>query len=789
MLRQIALFAVLLGLLTFAATASAAPSAVATFESLGLYWSPAGGASSKEAGVRYRPLGASSWKTAMSLWFDSRDSQYRGSIVGLTPGTAYEVELTLAGGASESLTASTWSESFPIAKTVTLPSNSSQTLSITESGSASGYVLYTAEPGGTATIDVAGKSDNCITIKDASHVIIRGLTLRGAGVHAIRLLGNVHDVVIEQNDISGWGRIAPDGWGVNYDSGVYAHKSTATVERIIIQRNEFHHPRSDSNDWGEYRSNTGDGYHPQGPQAITFFNSKGNHVFRYNAIYSDDDHRFNDGMGAGSNFSTEGFPNNDSDIYGNLISHCWDDGIESEGANRNVRIWGNHVEDSYQAIAVASTSIGPAYVYRNIVGMLRKDDRASSDVVGRGGFLKTKDVMAGGRIYVFHNTMLQPPGPPGSQYPLGGSCGLGCGGPMVNTTSRNNILQVYKSWWTVISDNNHDPAGDYDYDLYNGGIDAKPGSEANGIKGAPIYDPANLKGQYALDPSSPGFDSGVVLPNFNDGFAGAAPDIGASEAGSPPMQFGPDANLAPTPVPVLGVPLAINVGGADVASFVSDTAFNGGAVATNFTGAIDTTGLSAAAPQSVYHSERYGSFSYTLSGLSPDTSYLVRLHFCENYWSAAGKRLFDVAINGATVLDDFDIFAAAGGAHRAIVREQLVAADGGGLISIAFDQVADAALVNGIELLEPSAAGGAEGGGGDPAGAGGWGGSGAPGGAGTSGLDDDAARGSTSESDAAGCAVRRHSGVSWAPYAGALLLLLRVLRRRRASIKSARPAP
>ena len=48
-------------------------------------------------------------------------------------------------------------------------------------------------------------------------------------------------------------------------------------------------------------------------------------------------------MGEGENFSSVGFPHADTDIYGNIIMNCWDDGIESEGGNRNVRIWGNYM--------------------------------------------------------------------------------------------------------------------------------------------------------------------------------------------------------------------------------------------------------------------------------------------------------------------------------------------------------------------------------------------------------------------------------------------------------------
>jgi hypothetical protein len=334
------------------------------------------------------------------------------------------------------------------------------------------------------------------------------------------------------------GGVGAPGWGPDYDGAVYSNSQD--IERIIVQRSKMHHPRSDSNCWEEYRVEH-DTYHPRGAQAVVFFNSRGNHVIRYNEVFSDDEHRFNDGLGAGSNFSTEGFPNRDSDIYGNIISHCWDDGIESEGANQNVRIWGNYIDQTYVKIAVAATSLGPCYIFRNVAGVARKTPFGDWDDVEHGGFLKTSDNQGGGKILVFHNTLLQPEPPAGTTYPLGCSPGLGHGGPMLNTMTRNNILHINKDWHDSIRDRNLDPLGDYDYDLFNGDIEAAPGYEQNGIHDVPIYDPNNGDGEFALDPQSPGYDDGVVLFNFNDDYAGAAPDMGAFEAGSAPMEFGVDA--------------------------------------------------------------------------------------------------------------------------------------------------------------------------------------------------------------------------------------------------------
>ena len=43
----------------------------------------------------------------------------------------------------------------------------------------------------------------------------------------------------------------------------------------------------------------GERYHPKGPQGICFFESEGNHVFRYNEFATDDRHYCNDIFGGG----------------------------------------------------------------------------------------------------------------------------------------------------------------------------------------------------------------------------------------------------------------------------------------------------------------------------------------------------------------------------------------------------------------------------------------------------------------------------------------------------------
>ena len=549
-LKSFAAYAVVLSLMAGEARGAGRVEAVPTFECIGLYWNAETGAADNTCQVRYRPAGSLQWKQAMPLWFDDRQMspvgrdgrgtetatawqygrQYRGSIVNLEPGTQYEIELTLEKTQEKQvLNVRTWGEDFPVGRQVAVQDGSA-TLVIEQGGTAEGYVVY-APPEGrqSAVIDVKNEKDHCIEVR-ASFVIIRGLTLKDAKVHGIRIFENCHDIVIENCDISGWGRVAEDGWGRDYDAAIYSqHRG---IKRVIVQRNYMHDPRSNSNNWKQSRPRPGkrEPTHPEGPQAICLWDSEGNHVFRCNTVDSDDTHCYNDCFGAGHNFSVQGFPNRDSDIYGNRLSHCWDDTIESEGANCNVRIWGNYSSDCYVAIACASTSIGPLYVWRNISGTM-----AVAPGQWGGGFLKTSDNMGGGRIFVFHNTTLLPLEQGGNgAVAAGARTGLGWGGPMVNVTSRNNVLNVTQRSFQVRND---DPLSDFDYDLYTGSL---PGDrhEKHGVKGTPTY----AAGQtHALAENGPGHDAGTRLPNFNDDFRDAAPDLGAEELGGKPLQFGVDA--------------------------------------------------------------------------------------------------------------------------------------------------------------------------------------------------------------------------------------------------------
>jgi hypothetical protein len=168
--------------------------------------------------------------------------------------------------------------------------------------------------------------------------------------------------------------------------------------------------------------------------------------------------------------------------------------------------------------------------------------------------------------------------------------------------------------------------------------------------------------------------------------------------------YGSNVGSTPTPTPTPNpAGYAVNAGGSASGSFEADGYYSGGSTYST-TSSIDTSGVSNPAPQAVYQSERYGNFSYNLSGLKVGMPYTVRLHFAEIYWTSSGQRLFNVAINGQQVLTSFDIYAAAGAANKAVVEQYNATADASGQIAIQFTSVKDNAKVNGIEVIGGSIA-------------------------------------------------------------------------------------
>lgn len=582
------------------------PRAVATFHSLGLYWRPTTPPTDGMCLVKYRVVGTTIWRDGYPLWYDQRtltntdgsivtQPECRGSLVNLAPNTNYEIQLNTDTHETAALQAKTWSEQFPVARIVKVPSQNAK-YTITEGGNPTdGYVVYEPENASTV-INVRDQAHTdphdplsiphryALDVK-APYVIIRGFTITGANDSGIYLGHNANHIIIENNDISGWGTPnTGDQYGIDFQSGIYGAFNDSTVQQVVIQRNKIHNPATGSNSTCEKTAeetvNPNGPWHPVGPQGITFNNNGGNFVIRYNDFYSNDNHYFNDIVGGNVNYSYIGSPYRDSDIYTNNLQNNMDDAIEADGAGENVRIWGNYFNNVRNTVSTSPTSIGPIYIFRNVVDQTRacpdnhQGDPITYPVISpimneHGDFDKIADNanFGKGRRYLFHNTLLQKAGPNGAT--LGASNGLANAGIGIsNTVSRNNIWNVltatprtYRTSCYSVSLSGPfipDSGNSFDYDLCSLEVlprDVQPfwGSHVL-MNQTPIYESGNgneigSSGMYQLSPSSPGYNSGECLANFSDGYTGTAPDMGVQETGATKIEFGVNAYPSGYPLP------------------------------------------------------------------------------------------------------------------------------------------------------------------------------------------------------------------------------------------------
>lgn len=189
---------------------------------------------------------------------------------------------------------------------------------------------------------------------------------------------------------------------------------------------------------------------------------------------------------------------------------------------------------------------------------------------------------------------------------------------------------------------------------------------------------------------------------------GIAPNLGAQVKASPAVAAAPIARTGPLKINCGGSGndgpfFTFGAGPASDDGFVTDTEFVGGSTKT--VGDPIDTNIPHAAPQSVYQSERWGVCAYTLPlpKLPAGHTYTVRLHFAETTYDAAGKRRFNVDINGKRVLTDLDVFAEAGGKDKALVKDfpgTLPDAQGKIIISFTVGS-ADLPKISGIEVFDP----------------------------------------------------------------------------------------
>jgi beta-glucanase (GH16 family) len=147
----------------------------------------------------------------------------------------------------------------------------------------------------------------------------------------------------------------------------------------------------------------------------------------------------------------------------------------------------------------------------------------------------------------------------------------------------------------------------------------------------------------------------------------------------------------------LSFPIKINCGGNAIGGYFGDQDWNAGVEYGRMDGTTKTYSTSlpiaGTSEPEIYRAELFGVAEYNMR--VPNGSYEVTLMMAENYFTSAGKRLFDVSIEGKPVLQKLDLFATTG-PNTAFEKKvnNIIVTDG--ILNLHFSSWIDQPIINGI---------------------------------------------------------------------------------------------
>lgn len=485
--------------------------------------------------------------------------QFAGSVVDLTPGTSYEVRVEVqdpdGGGATRTVTTSTRALP-PLAPATPRPVR-------VASADALGAALASARPGdvitlapgpyaGPLTIERSGTRENPIIVRGED---TRGVVLDAPGARAALTIRGSH-VTVEGLTVSGslWGMRVADTEGVvirhtlvtrvahginaagelGDDLRIQGHRNRdLTICDNVLEGREVVWPNVDRSVWNF------EGIVVRGR----------GHVICHNTLSG-----FGDSLGMDRGYregrrmeiSREWYaePNRGIDFFGNDVRWGGDDGVELDLAERNVRAYRNRFTNVSSGVSFQPIWGGPAYAFRNVIyNAVRSPYKMNNDPSG-AVLLHNTSVKAGLAWYQYEGSV--------SNIRVYNNVVVGTGKPEGRNTA--TVVFATRLFHSHLDWNGWFPRGTFRFDATWASLESlRSGSpfERHGVLLAePIFEPPlEIPGQhttlrsppadFTLHPRSRGIDAGVRLPNFNDGFTGAAPDLGARERGEPPPRYGP----------------------------------------------------------------------------------------------------------------------------------------------------------------------------------------------------------------------------------------------------------
>jgi len=505
--------------------------------------------------VRYRPNGATAWKTGMALVRVPAGSnttgtfgaggtwtnKHAGSLFDLEPGQLYDIELTLTDPDGGSMTAMTSagtrvipgaSANAPV-KAVT-PANLTAMLSSAMPGDvlvlgAGTYPAFTLSRSGAAgqQIVIRGESvdtviiNGRVTMNDRQYVNLENVTVMGE----VRMNGASNMVVRGC-------RIRTTAGGITFEMGAAIPRNNTIIDNDLVGGAM----------WIDSMLSA-DGYN--GGEGIQFTGSGHVICFNHVALFRDDISLME---------YDEAFEQTSIDICNNDIEQATDDAIEADSAMGNVRIFRNRIRNCFDGISAQPDLGGPSYYFRNamynvIYTAFKFHNGTVGDVVVNNTAVKCGDALgiyAGEtwRRAMFRNNVF-----------IGGMGG-GTYGGYDNGTGR--IFEVRDA--DASCSFNYDGLGSIGTNMFAGHIGATAFNSfatltANTTeKNAVMVDmsifatppefpaspfPPKPVADLRLAAGSAAIDKGIAIAGLNDDFAGAAPDLGAYELGAPLPPYGP----------------------------------------------------------------------------------------------------------------------------------------------------------------------------------------------------------------------------------------------------------
>lgn len=496
--------------------------------------------------VRYREAGAGVWKDGPALMRvrpeDTKNRvvphQFAGSIFDLRPATNYEIELSAVdadGPVNETILVEAQTRALPtdpLAPNLIPIANEAEFRTALSSASP-GDILELADGvyPGPFVLDSGGSADNPVVIRGASRdgTILDGggcdacnvLEVYGSFIHVERLTLRNANRALRFQTAGAEGCVASRLRSTNTRLGFGARdgqRDFYICDNLLEGRLVWPHVYFDD-----------DGIHSSDDGILIYGDG---HVVCHNEISG-----FGDGIKNGERGARA------VDIYGNEITSAYDNGIELDFGEGNVRALRNRMTNNFAPLSFQPLYGGPAYAIRNVAVNLTHEQLKFHGVGGGSG---PSGVLVWNNTFVAPDTALfMATNATSHWFEFANNLFVGPETPpgrVADWTGPINNGVFDDDGWFPDGAFRFAIAGETSINVASFSELQSEGFEINGrILQQPIFAtglvaPASYTQTLApqdvsLDPTSNALDAARLIPGINDTFMGAGPDLGALENG------------------------------------------------------------------------------------------------------------------------------------------------------------------------------------------------------------------------------------------------------------------